>query len=177
MTVSGVRRIGPLLCAAVLLLAGCGGSEAGTSASERDHRPGLTFTGTVDGRQVAIRDGGPELVVSDCDPADSIDEDVCVISQTIGGELFVLVFENPDVLIGGQTVTVSGSPCRGTACDDITEHAVVDVQFGDGQRIRATGGELRLATVQPLVYYSGEMRLEVGGGRLSGEFDVVPRED
>lgn len=175
-TSSGLRWT-VLLCAAVLALTACGDSEAGTGASERDHRPGLTLTGTVAGRQVAVRDGAPELVLGDCDPRDSSDDDVCAISQSIGGELFVLVFENPDVLTSGETVPVEGSSCRATACDAITDHAVVDVQFGSDRRIRATGGELRLSTVQPLVYYSGELRLEVGGGRLSGEFDVLPRDE
>jgi hypothetical protein len=163
--------------ATLVLLTGCGGSDSDARVQSRDGRPGLTLNGTVEGRQLAVRDGTPELIVGDCDPRTPPDEDVCAISQTIGGDVFVLAVENPDVLTSDATVEVAHSSCRGPECDGISDHAVVDVQVGSGARLRATGGELRLRTIEPYVYYSGSVRLELPDGRLSGEFDLVPRPD
>lgn len=169
------RAIVALVLAAVV--AGCGVAESGTQQPPRDGRAGLQVTGTAEGRQIAVRDGAPQLVVGDCDPTSPPDDDVCAISQTVGGELFVLSFENPDVLEEGAELAVADSGCGGPSCDDITDFAVVDVQLGGGERIRATEGEIRVRSVEPFLHYAGTLRLELPSGRLSGDFDLVPRED
>ncbi len=164
-----------LLFLLALVVSGCGGGQASGQPEPREGRAGLQFTGTVDGRQVGVRDGAPELVVGDCDPIPGPDEDVCAISQTINSETFVLVFENPSVLVSDTELEVADSPCDGAACDQVRDHAVVDVQIGE-ERVRARGGELRLEVVEPFLHYRGELRLEFADGSLSGLFDVVPRD-
>lgn len=160
-----------------LSLTGCGVAESGAQQQPRDGRAGLLLTGTAEGRQIAVRDGAPRLVVGDCDPTSPPDDDVCAISQTVGGELFVLSFENPDVLQEGADLDVADSDCDGPSCDEVADFAVVDVQFGGGDRIRATRGEVRVRSGQAFLHYAGTVRLELPSGRLSGDFDLVPRED
>lgn len=99
-----------------------------------------------------------------------------MLTQTIGGDTFVLVFANPGVLESGRELEVASSPCRGAQCDEVTAQAVVDVQLGD-ERVRADAGELRVEEVEPFVRYRAELRLELPNGRVSGHFDVVSRED
>lgn len=165
------------LLSVVALLAGCATSGASSVDQPRDGRAGLQLSGTLDGRQVAVSHGAPQLVIGDCDPTTPPDTDVCAISNTIGGTVFVLSFENPDVLVAGETLEVASSPCRGPACDGITEHAVVDVQVGDGDRMRATDGEVRVEAADEFRRYAGEVHLNFDEGHLSGHFDLVPRRD
>ncbi len=164
------------LAVAAVVLAGCGGGEANPDNQPRDGRAGITLAGTVDGRQVSVRDGAPQLVFGACDPATGADDDVCIITQTVVGDTFVLVFENPALLEDGAVLDVAGSDCRGDRCETITEHAVVDVQVGE-DRVRARGGQVLIEAVEPLVRYRGEVRLELPDGRVSGDFDVIPRDD
>lgn len=166
-----------LAIAAALLLVGCSTAQGDAPRTGREGAAGVQLSGTLEGRQIAVREGSPDLLVGDCDPRTGPDEDVCVITQTVSGELFVLVLENPDVLEGGADLPVESSRCRGAQCDEIAEHAVVDVQLGGGSRIRATGGELELETVEPFLRYTGRLRLELPDGRISGRLDVVPRAD
>lgn len=158
-----------------VLAAGCWSAPAG-GGQPRQGRAGLQLAGTVGGRQLAVSDGAPRLVVGDCDPDVSGDRDVCVIADDIDGQLVVMVIENPDVLRAPTTLPVTDPGCD-EACDDVTDGVVVDLQLGTGGRLRATGGSMTLETVQPFTRYSGEVRLELASGSVSGTFDVVPRSD
>lgn len=157
------------------LAGGCSPTPVET-AQPRQGRAGLQLTGTVANRQLAVSDGGAELVTGDCDPSASADTDVCVIADDIDGQLVVLVFENPDVLRAPATLTVTDPGC-GQDCDDVADGVVVDLQLGTGERRRAHGGSVELETVIPFSRYVGELRLELPSGMVSGSFDVVPRRD
>jgi hypothetical protein len=116
--------------------------------------------------------------VGDCDPNDGPDRDVCFISRAIDGTLLRIIFENPAVLETGAVLPVGTGDCRTpAACDEVTDVAVIDVGFGVGNRVRATGGTLRLTDVQPNLRYAGSLSLQLPDGRLSGDFNVVPRPD
>lgn len=168
------RRVPCALLLVSLLAAGCWSSAQ--TVQPRDGRAGLQLTGTVDGDQLAVSDGAPRLVVGDCDPDVAGDTDVCVIADDINGQLVVLAVENPAVLQSGASLPVVDPGC-GQRCDDVTDAAVVDLQLGTGDRVRATGGRIELDTVEPFVRYAGDVRLEFPSGRVSGSFDVVPRSD
>lgn len=175
---SGVRTA--VVAAALALTAGACGEAPDDLPDPRDGRSGLQLSGTVDGRQIAVNDGLPDLVVGDCDLDDGRDDDVCVVSEDLSGAPVVVVFENPAVLVPGASLPVDGAPCgTAEACDAVTGRAVVDVQVGQGEgRRRASGGEVRVAVVEPSARYAGELRVELPqGGSMSGTFDVVPRPD
>lgn len=164
-----------MLVAAALAAACATGGSA--TPQPREGRSGLQLSGTVDGRQLAVSDGAAELEVGDCDPQDGVDEDVCVIANDIEGELVVLVFENPDALESAAILDVDNPACPPDECDDVADAAVVELQVGVAPRVRATGGSLSLRQVEPFLYYSGEIRLELPDGSVSGDFDVVPLPD
>lgn len=168
------RRVGLLVASLGLVLAACGADDP-LGARARDGRPGLHLTGTLDGRQLAVGDGGPRLFVGNCQPAAGPSEDVCFISRELGGQLFVLLLRNPVVLETGASLDVADPGC--TACDDVTDVAVVDVRVGEAPVQRAIGGSLTLAAAEPGAHYLGRVRLELPRGTLSGQFDVVPRPD
>lgn len=168
--------------AAVALAAGCVlGTAACTAAAEttiqpRDGRSGLQGTGTIEGRQVAVATGLPQLVVGDCDPPDGRDDDVCIVADTIDGRLFVLAFENPAVLVPGETLPVSTTPCADPeACDAVDDGVVVTVKLEADAPLRATGGTVTVEAVEPFTNYVGSIALTLPDGRFNGSFDVVPR--
>ena len=146
------------------------------SAQPREGRAGLQLTGSIAGRQLAISDGAPRLTSGDCDPDVARDNDVCAIGESIDGELVVLVFENPDVLVAGATVPVADPGC-GARCDEVSDTAVIDLQLGTARRMRARGGRLEVRAVTPFTRYAGDVRLLFAAGSVSGSFDVVPRSD
>ncbi len=158
-----------------VLASACWSTPAATT-QPREGRAGLQLTGTVGGRQLAVSDGAPSLVVGDCDPNAEGDADVCVIADDIDGQLVVVVFENPDVLRAPATLPIVDPGCD-TDCDGVTDGAVVDLQLGTRPRVRARGGSVVLETVRPFLRYAGELRLELSSGAASGTFDVVPRAD
>lgn len=171
----GGTRVVTLLVVAVVL---CGGCRSGgpTSVQPRDGRAGLQLAGSIAGRQLAVSDGAPRLVNGDCDPDVTGDTDVCAIAEDIGGELVVLVFENPAVLQPDTSLPVADPGC-GDDCDDVADVAVVDLQVGAGERRRAVDGLLRVEAVEPFTRYAGDVRLELPSGSVSGSFDLVPRRD
>lgn len=161
----------------VVLLASACGARPGESAALqlRDGRAGVQLSGTVDGRQIVVSDGLPRLVVNDCDPQVG-DDDVCVITRTIDGRLFVIAFENPAVLETGASLPVGDPACGDErTCDEVTDVALVDVQLDTGERVRATGGRVDVRVVEPLLRYAVDVTLTLPDGRLSGDLDVVPQ--
>lgn len=165
-----------LVAVVVAVLATACWRATDATTQPRGGRAGLQLTGTVAGTQLAVNAGAPRLTVGDCDPADGQDDDVCAIARDISGELVVLVFENPGVLVSGAELAIADPGC-GRDCDDIRGLAVVDLQIGVGDRRRARGGSLRLAEVLPFRRYAGDLRLEFDDGSVSGSFDLVPRRD
>ena len=157
-----------------LMLAACGASSA-NEVQPREGRSGLQGTGTLDGRQIVVGQGLPDLLVGDCDPRDGDDDDVCIVSDTIEGRTFVLNFENPAVLQTGADLPVGQASCSSASCDAVRGSAVVSIKLGIDQAVRAEGGRLRLSRVEPFANYVGEVVLELPNGRFSGSFDVVPR--
>ncbi|MDQ3709075.1 MAG: hypothetical protein M3387_07205 [Actinomycetota bacterium] len=160
-------------------LGGCGTAGTGQGVAgitPRNGRSGLSLSGTVEGRQIAINDGAPRMRIDDCDPNQGPDTDLCFFSRDIDGSFFGLIVENPDALVGGQALPVAAELCAPRACDELSEVAVVEVQLGVGTpRVRAEGGQLRMTTVEPRRRYAGSLTLELPDGRLAGTFDVVPR--
>jgi len=165
------RRLAAVALA--LVLAGC--ATASRAVQPRDGRSGLQGTGTLEGRQVAVGQGLPDLVVGDCDPIDGPDQDVCFVSDTIDGRTFVLIFENPAVLVTGASLPLGGADCASPeACDAVTDVAVVSLKLGADAAVRAEGGRLLLTRVEPFANYVGEVILELPDGAFTGSFDVVP---
>jgi len=164
-----------LVVVLAVLTAGCWSTPEGT-VLPRDGRAGLQLTGSIEGRQLAVSDGSPDLRVGDCDPDVTGDDDVCAVAEDINGQLVVLVFENPDVLTPGATLPVADPGC-GDRCDDVTDTAVVDLQLGTRPRMRADGGRLNITEVTPFARYAGDLRLTTSSGSVSGSFDLVPRSD
>lgn len=163
------------MLAAVAVLAGCTADAEGMPPA-RDGRSGLQATGTIEGRQVAVGRGLPQLVVGDCDPIDGPDSDVCIITDTIDGRLLVLALENPDALVEGETIAVGDPSCATpAACDAVTDVAIVTVKLDTDDPVRATGGTLRMTRILEFRNYVGELSLDLPDGRLNGTFDVVPR--
>lgn len=162
------------------LLTACATSEApsGVAAIQpRDGRSGLHLSGTVEGRQIAVNDGAPVLRLGDCDVNDGPDTDLCFFSRTVDGGFFAVVVENPDVVVPG-TVAVVEPPCISPHCGDVSDGAVVEVQFTPGsERIRASDGGLTVTAAESGRRYAGTMNLQLPDGRITGTFEVVPRPD
>ncbi|MGH8884993.1 MAG: hypothetical protein ACRDYX_07450 [Egibacteraceae bacterium] len=172
-----VRLLAALALLAVLLT-GCGGTPAGSGPSAvrpRDGRSGLHLAGVIRGQQLAVSDGLPRLEATDCDPNDGADQDVCVVSRTIDGTPFVVVFENPAVLEPGTLRVESGGCARPEDCDRVAGVAVIEVRAGVRDRVRAQGGSLTLEVVEPGRRYVGSLSLELPNGRIDGDFDLIPR--
>lgn len=173
-----------LVAAALALslgLAACSGAtpQGAGQQQPREGKAGLRITGTVDGRQIAVLDGSPRLVRGNCDPARGPTDDLCFVSRRIDGEVFVLVFRNPDALeaqLGAGRVPIAAPPCPTVeACEQITDEVLVDVQIGDARQ-RVTGGSVAVTALEPGQRYAGTVRLNLPDGQLDGSFDVVPRE-
>jgi hypothetical protein len=163
-----VRRSLPLLLLSALLLGGCVAPEEGAHRQAEAIDDGVQATGRIDGRRVAISDGGPETVIGDCDPGDGLDDDVCWVARTIDGLTIAFVIENPGAWAVGDVLAVRGDVCR--SCDDVIDHAVVDLRV-DGTQRRATGGRITVTGVG--TRYAAEFRVVLADGdELTGTFNV-----
>jgi hypothetical protein len=174
-----VRWHASFVVALVVALAGCGAateSRQGGHQAPRDGRAGLQLSGTFSGRQVALSDGAPTLLVgSTCQQQIGLAARLCFGSRDIDGSAVVVSFLNPDVVRQGASLPVASGGCRtAEACADVTDVAVVEVQV-DGQRQRASSGQLDVQQVVPGSRYVGTVTLGFREGSLGGTFDVVPR--
>lgn len=159
----------------MLGLAACTATSASLPAA-REGRSGLQGTGTIDGKQVAVATGLPQLLVGDCDPLDGRDSDVCVIADTIDGRQFVLAFENPAALVEGAVLPVVDPGCEPEACEELTDVAIVTVKLDTDRSVRATGGTVRVRRVVTNLNYAADLSLSLpGGDAFNGQMDVVPR--
>ena len=164
----GLAVVAPRIVTAVLavVLAGCASSGVPQRQPEALD-DGVQATGRLDGQRVAISDGAPETNLDDCDPQ-TPDEDVCWIARTIDGLTLAFVIENPAALAADEEIRVRDSTC--VACDDITDHAVVDLRV-DGEQRRATSGRLRVSEADERYAASFDIRFP-DGDRLTGEFNI-----
>ena len=173
-------RLTLIVVVSVLLATACstaGGGKGAAAIEPRDGKSGLHLSGTVDGRQVLVSDGAPELRLGDCDVNDGSDGDLCFFSSEVDGGYFALLVENPDAIVEGR-VEVVGSSCRSPRCEEAGAGAIVDLQFEPGgPRMRATGGNLTLSSVEEGARYGGTLNLDLPDGRLGGTFQIVPRPD
>lgn len=168
-----VRRRLLAVAVAMVWLTACGTDGSGA----RESGTGLQLSGTLDGRQLAVSDGAPRLVVGSCGPASQPSEDVCFISQGLTGSPVVLVIRNPAALEEGVSLEVDDVACgQPSACDEVTDVALVDFQVGE-RRQSAESGTLTLSTLDAPRRYAGSVRLRFADGRVSGQFDVVSRPD
>lgn len=169
-----MRRTAAAVLAAVAVTACTAGSQ--DLPPPRDGRSGLHGAGTLDGRQIAVGTGLPQLLVGDCDPVDAPDQDVCFIADTIDGRSFVLTIENPGLLAVGEPLEVADSSCTSPeACDAVRDALIVSLKLEADDPIRATGGTTTMTRVEPFTNYVGEVSLRLPDGRFSGTFDVIPR--
>lgn len=167
--VPGPRWLVPILGLALALgVAACTDPEVSQRqpASTVD---GIQLTGQLDGHRLAVSDGEPEVVLGDCDAADGVDEDLCVVARTIDGATLAIVIENPFALSLADDVAVTS--CSGR-CDDAAG-VVAEVRL-DGAAKRATGGAFSIKELGPRWVMSFTIRFG-GGDALSGEFDVRPQ--
>ncbi|MGI9016507.1 MAG: hypothetical protein ACR2HR_05275 [Euzebya sp.] len=172
-----MTRLPAALTLAVLLLSACGSTPGDVLPDPRDGRSGIRLSGTLQDRQVAFSDGLPELNFGDCDLNTGNDRDFCIITRDINGELIVIVFENPDALMQGERLAVADVDCADPpACDQVTEAALIDVQVGVTDRVRAVSGQVTMEVIEPLRRYRGDFDIRLpDGSALSATFDVVPR--
>lgn len=153
-----------------LLLAACAEGDA-VQRQAQSAEDGFQATGRLGGSRVAISSGDPNVTFGDCDPGDGLDEDLCVLGRTIDGLRVNLVVENPGAMVPGDVLQVRADPCTAEGCDDVTDHAVVDLRV-DGDQVRATGGTLRTRAFDDRVTADVDVRFR-DGDHLVGSFDVA----
>ncbi len=163
-----VTRLLPFVLAGTLLLGACVNPEESGQRQAEAEDDGVQATGRIGGARVAISDGGPETLIGDCDPGDGADEDVCWIARTIDGLTIAFVIENPAALVAGETLPVRADRC--TDCDDVTDHAVVDLRINGDQR-RASSGQLVVTQAGPR--YAASFRVGFDDSdELIGDFNI-----
>ena len=170
-------RHAALAAAVVALLSACGvASNPMTPLPEpREGRSGLQLSGSFAGRQVAVSDGLPGLLVRECKERHGIPAEVCFASRNIDGALVVVGIANPDAIAAADRLEAARARCATTlGCGENDDHALVFVRVGDDVR-QASGGSVAITELVPGSRYAGELRLQVGRERLTGSFDVVPR--
>jgi hypothetical protein len=162
--------------ALVVLLTACGASGMVQPLPEpRDGRSGLQLTGTFGGRQLAVSDGLPDLLVRECSVRHGIPAEVCFATRAIDGTPVVVGLANADVVADAEQLTAGRARCDTMArCAQVADQALVFVRVDDEVR-QATGGSVAVHALEPGSRYAGELRLQIGRDRLSGTFDVVPR--
>lgn len=154
---------------AVVVLAGIAIASCGTPLQRQpvSSDDGLHLTGRLDGRQVSVSVGEPEVVLGACDFQRPDDVELCIAARTLDGETFGLVIQNPDDLEAGEASTVRAT-CPDDACDDV---ALVEIRRDDSRQ-QVNGGELVVEQAGPR--YAARFTLRVGNDVLNGAFDVDP---
>ncbi len=163
----------------LVALTGCGAASQSLSSlpEPRDGRSGLKLSGTFEGRTLAVSDGLPRLVLQDCRARHDIPAEVCFASRSMDGSPVVVGLANAEAIASEGRMEAAQARCATVAaCREVTDHALVFVRVDDTVK-QATGGSVSISELRDAERYVGELRLRVGGGRLSGTFDVVPRPD
>lgn len=165
-------RTGPLFAAvlATVVLVACPSAVQRQPAAPDD---GIQFAGRIGTQQLNVSDGSPQAFLGDCDPNDGPDRDLCLVTHTVGGQDLALVIENPAVLESGAAVPVVRPPRTGCAagCDEIRDGVVVELRL-EGDRTFADGGTVTVREADDR--YAASFVLRVGGGSLTGRFNVAP---
>lgn len=161
--------------ALAMLLAGCGASPMSPMPEPREGRSGLQLSGMFAGRQIAVSDGLPRLLIGECSVRHGIPAEVCFASRNIDGALVVIGIANPEAIAANGRMDAARARCTTTpGCGEVSDHALVFVRVDEETR-QATGGSVSISDLAAGSRYVGELRLDVGGERLTGSFDVVPR--
>lgn len=162
-----------LLAVAALLVIGC--STTGSAEQPRDGRAGVQISGRLDSTgSVAVSDGRPQLLEGDCEARTGMPADVCVATRGIGGTTYILGFGNLSQVPRGERVDVVPGQCTSAeACARVDEGALMLLAVDD-ELHRPTGGTLLVHEAERGDRYLGRVRLDVDGGSVSVEFDVVP---
>lgn len=159
-----------LTCSVVL--AGCAEAE-NPQPQAKFPDEGLQATGRLGGQRVAVSSGNPDVTRGDCDPADGLDEDLCMVVRTIDGQQINIVIENPAALEADQAIDVRPANCNGADCDEVADAAIVDVRVG-GEQTRALSGRITPSAVTDN-RVAADFRFNLpGGNQLVGSFNVLP---
>lgn len=155
---------------AVVVLTACPSAVQRQPAAPDD---GIQFAGRIGTQQLNVSDGAPEVQLGDCDPNEGPDRDLCLVTHTVGGQSLAVVIENPDAMEPGVRLPVVAAPRAGCApgCDDVRDGAVVELRL-EGERTFADGGVLTVRETGDR--YAVSFVLQVGGGSITGRFNVAP---
>ncbi len=161
------------LFAAVLAAAVLTACPSATQRQPEVPDDGIQFAGRIGTQQLNVSDGAPEVLLGDCDPNDGTDGDLCLITHTVGGQDLAFVIENPAALEGAGAVSVIRPPRGGCGdgCDEIRDGAIVELRL-EGERTFADGGTLTVREAGDR--YAVSFVIRVGGGSLTGRFNVAP---
>lgn len=163
---------GPLFAAvlAAVVLVACPSAVQRQPAAPDD---GIQFAGRIGTQQLNVSDGAPQALLGDCDPNDGVDRDLCLVTHTVGGQDLAVVIENPAVLEAGAAVPVVRPPRAGCGggCDEIGDGVIVELRL-EGERTFADGGTVTVLEADER--YAASFVLRVGGGSLTGRFNVAP---
>lgn len=123
---------------------------------------------------VAVSDGRPELLEGDCEARRGVPAEVCLATRGIGGTTYTLGFGNLDRLPRGERVDVAPGDCTSAAaCAQVEQEALVLLAV-NGELHRPVGGTALVHEAERAGRYRGRVRLDVDGGSVSVDFDVVP---
>lgn len=161
------------MLAAALLVAAC--STSGNAEQARDGRAGVQMSGRLNSTgSVAVSDGRPRLLEGDCEARTGVPADVCVATRGIGGTTYVVGLGNLDQLPRGERVDVTARSCTtAEACAQVEDGALILLAVDD-ELHRPSGGTALVREAERNQRYLGRLRLDVDGGSVSVEFDVVP---
>ncbi len=160
-----------LLVAGLVLLPACAEGDA-VQRQAVSGSDGVQATGSIDGQRVAISSGDPDVVLGDCDPGDGLDRDLCMNVRTIDGVTLNLVIENPDAVAAATdgSLPVRDDACEAAACDEVGDHAVVDLRVA-GVQTRASGSTITVSELDVRAVGRFNLRFP-DGDSLVGTFDL-----
>lgn len=159
------------MVAVAVLAAGCATSGAGSSPQGS----GVQMSGRMRSvASVAVSDGRPELLEGDCEATTGVPADVCFVTRGISGTRYVIGLANLDGLPRGERVEVATRACgTARACAEVRGGAVTFLSV-DGRVLRPSGGTAVIRQAERDERYRGRLRLDIDGGSVSVDFDVVP---
>lgn len=158
-----------VVAVAALLSSACGDGVTSERPVQATN-DGVQMSGRIGGANLSVSFGDPDFLITDCEVDDVIDGDWCLVARSIDGAQVTLVIENPAIFVPGEKLSVGFDRCTG--CDDVQDHAVVDLEVG-GVRRRAVGGTIEVIEASPRYAMAFNLRFD-DGGTISGECNVRP---